>query len=87
MNLSTNLPQDARALACSEFLQHQNVSKLMQKLSQATDALLLQLWNESGLHQDAALLAAGINIIFASLVIATVMIGRKMLVRRGPIVK
>ena len=28
-----------------------------------------------------------INIIFASLVIATVMIGRKMLVRRGPIVK
>jgi drug/metabolite transporter (DMT)-like permease len=29
----------------------------------------------------------GINIIFASLVIATVMIGRKMLVRRGPIVK
>ena len=52
MNLSTNLPQDARALACSEFLQHQNVSKLMQKLSQATDALLLQLWNESGLHHD-----------------------------------
>jgi drug/metabolite transporter (DMT)-like permease len=28
-----------------------------------------------------------INIVFASLVIATVMIGRKMLVRRGPIVK
>jgi len=59
MNLSANLPQDARALTCSEFLQHQNVSKLMQKLSQATDALLLQLWNESGLHHDAALLAVG----------------------------
>lgn len=59
MSLGAIPLKDARAVACSEFLVNQNVDKLMQQLSQATDALLLNLWNECNLDQAAALLAVG----------------------------
>ena len=51
--------KDARGLACSDFLVHQNVGKLMQRLTQATDQQLLDLWNRCNLSTDAALLAVG----------------------------
>jgi len=50
---------DARGLACSDFLVHQNVGKLTQRLTQATDQQLLDLWNRCNLSTDAALLAVG----------------------------
>ena len=51
--------KNARSLACSDFLAHQNVGKLMQRLTQATDQQLLDLWNRCNLSTDAALLAVG----------------------------
>ena len=59
MSSESNPLKDARALACSDFLIHQNVSRLMQRLTQATDQQLLDLWNRSNLSEGAALLAVG----------------------------
>ncbi len=59
MHLGANPLNNARALACSDFLQNQHVGKLMQKLNQATDAQLLDLWNECNLNQAATLIAVG----------------------------
>lgn len=59
MSSEANPLKDARALACSDFLNHQNVGKLMQRLTHATDQQLIDLWNRCNLSSDAALLAVG----------------------------
>lgn len=59
MSSEPNRLNDARGLACTDFLSHQNVSKLMQRLTLATDQQLIDLWNRCNLHQNAALLAVG----------------------------
>lgn len=59
MDSVTNPRISTRAQACSDFLIHQSVHKLMQQLTHATDQQLLNLWADAHLNQDAALVAVG----------------------------
>ncbi|MBJ7380394.1 MAG: [protein-PII] uridylyltransferase [Polynucleobacter sp.] len=49
----------ARQICFEKFERTQNVSQLMQGLTLATDAALIQLWDEANLSLDGALLAVG----------------------------
>lgn len=49
----------ARQLAYTEFLENQQVGKLIKRLSKLSDELLISLWNTCNLNTDAALIAVG----------------------------
>ncbi|MEY2662735.1 MAG: hypothetical protein RIQ35_1052, partial [Pseudomonadota bacterium] len=49
----------AREKAYAEFQAHQGVDKLSKQLSNMSDVLLMKLWTQCQLHDDAALLAVG----------------------------
>jgi [protein-PII] uridylyltransferase len=49
----------AREEAYAEFQAHQGVDKLSKQLSNMSDVLLMNLWSQCQLHDDAALLAVG----------------------------
>lgn len=49
----------ARELAYAEFTSNQGIDALTKRLSKMSDTLLMRLWAECNLNQDAALLAVG----------------------------
>ncbi len=49
----------AREIAYTEFKKTQAVGKLIKQLSKVTDQLLIQIWNDCGLNNDATLIAVG----------------------------
>ena len=57
----TNGPElrSAREQAYAEFQSYQSVDKLSKQLSSMSDVLLMNLWSQCQLHDDAALLAVG----------------------------
>ena len=49
----------AREIAYTEFKKTQAIGKLTKQLSKVTDQLLVQIWNDCGLNNNATLVAVG----------------------------